>query len=273
MHPNTFEFASLIYSKRYEHGQGFFATFKTLLGPDGPGSTVTEQEQDPDVFLAEALGSLAHPARLAILRQLRTPRVLSEIHVESRGPGGAKRAISRQAVREHLDKLLAIGAAIGRDAERGGRSTQEYVVNHQKLWMLGEEFRGLARLRPALELEGETVVASTPAASYALQGPCLVLVKGLEEGRVFSLSGTPSDGPSWIIGRRREAAISLDFDPFVSHENTRVLRDGNTFFVEDLPASRNGTRLNFRPLPRGGRQPLASGNLIGAGRSILLFLE
>lgn len=43
--------------------------------------------------------------------------------------------------------------------------------------------------------------------------------------------------------------------------------------LEDLPGSRNGTTLNFLPLPRGGRSELHHGDLIGVGRSLRLFRE
>ncbi|HWH08930.1 MAG TPA: helix-turn-helix domain-containing protein, partial [Candidatus Thermoplasmatota archaeon] len=67
---------------------------------------------EKDAALATTLAALANPVRLAILRQLRTPRALGDIRVlsdEPRGPGEPDRPLSRQAVRQHLDRLLDIG--------------------------------------------------------------------------------------------------------------------------------------------------------------------
>jgi len=144
------------------------------------------------------------------------------------------------------------------------------VLNHQQIFALSEEFRLLASLRPVVSPESTTVRANALSSPRTLEGPCLVLVKGLEEGRVFDLRGEAGRG-EWLIGRRRGLAVSLDFDSFVSAENSRItLRDG-THELEDLSLSRNGTTVDFKALPKGVRRPLRNGDVIGVGRSLLVF--
>lgn len=225
-----------------------------------------------DQPLADALSGLASPTRLALLRLLRTPKALREIELLSSGSGeGAGRPLARQTIKEHLDKLAQIGVVLTREAQREYGPTTEYFLNHQTLFALSEEFRGLAKLRPAEEPQAVTVRAGTSPNHYAIRGPCLVLVKGLSEGVTFDLQPPTAGKPEWIVGRRRGVQVSLDFDPFVSSENSRIVLEQGTYKVEDLPDSRNGTQLNFRPVPKGIREPLRTGDLVGVGRSLLMF--
>ncbi|HVM45382.1 MAG TPA: FHA domain-containing protein [Candidatus Thermoplasmatota archaeon] len=225
-----------------------------------------------DDALSRSLNALAHPSRLALLRQLRTPRTLREIQLRSQGADEAGRSISRQAVREHLDRLIAIGVVLAREAQRDYGETTEYSLNHQSLYAIAEEFRGLARLRPSSEPVAATVERriGSPEPARA-EGPSLVLVKGLDEGRAFPLAAAPGSRRQWTIGRRRGLDISLDFDPFVSTENALVVWDAGRYSVQDLPDSRNGTTLNFQPLAKGEKRELRTSDVIGVGRSLLLF--
>ena len=231
-----------------------------------------EASAPQDDALSRSLNALAHPSRLALLRQLRTPKTLREIQLRAQTNDEVGRSISRQAVREHLDRLIAIGVVHAREAQRDYGETVEYSLNHQSLFAIAEEFRGLARLRPATEPVAATVERrAAPAEPARADGPCLVLVKGLDEGRSFPLPSPATGRRQWAIGRRRGLDISLDFDPFVSTENALVVWDGDRFVVQDLPDSRNGTTLNFQPLAKGETRELRLGDVIGVGRSLLLF--
>jgi hypothetical protein len=215
---------------------------------------------------SDALQALGTPARIYLLRELRTPKTVTEVSL--RLPGG--RVLARQTVKEHLDRLVDIGMVVAREAERPHGRALEYVVNHQAIYSLGEDVRALARIRPTEAPPGLTQVAPPTAGAARRSGPHLVLVKGLDEGQVFDLAADA--GPaSWVIGRRRGLAVPLDFDAFVSAENTRIAWDGKRHLVEDLPHSRNGTTLNFRPLEKGRPHPLERGDVIGVGRSALVF--
>jgi FHA domain len=161
---------------------------------------------------------------------------------------------------------------LARDARRAYGTTQEFVINHQAVYALGEELRGLARMRSGVDLPVDT--ATIPAgAPQPRHGPGLMLVKGLDEGTLFPLESPPYERREWIIGRRRGVHVALDFDPFVSAENARVVWEDGRHFVVDLPESANGTSVNFAPLPRGEPRVLRHGDVIGVGRSLLLYWE
>lgn len=232
-----------------------------------------EASAPQDDALSRSLNALAHPSRLALLRQLRTPKTLREIQLRSQAPDEAGRSISRQAVREHLDRLIAIGVVHARETQRDYGETTEYSLNHQSLFAIAEEFRGLARLRPATEPIAATVERrpGSPEPERS-DGPCLVLVKGLDEGRSFSLPAPAGGGRrQWSIGRRRGLEVSLDFDPFVSTENALVVLENGRYYVQDLPDSRNGTTLNFHALSKGEKRELRVSDVIGVGRTLLMF--
>lgn len=226
-----------------------------------------------DERLAEGLAALGNPVRLAILRELREPKILKEIEVAPHrdDAGDPQRPVTRQTVRTHLDRLADLGVVVAEEVERSFGTTVEYSLNHQALYSLGERFKRLARLRPQREPDVPTW-EQDPREGYELETPCLALVKGLDEGRVFPLDPA-GPGQRWVLGRRRGAEVVLDYDPFVSSENAVVRRRDGGFWIEDLPDSRNGTRLNFRPLPEGEPRPLSDGDAIGVGKSVLLFRD
>src|ERR1041385_4298776 len=71
-----------------------------------------------DEALAEALDVLSKPVRLAIARALKEPRCLSEIaiapSVNSRESRFRGTLLARQTVKEHLDRLVAVGIVSAR---------------------------------------------------------------------------------------------------------------------------------------------------------------
>ncbi|MEA3201873.1 MAG: Inner rane component of cytoplasmic domain [Thermoplasmata archaeon] len=225
-----------------------------------------EPVRPSDEALSLVLGALASPTRLAILRTLRTPRALREIEVASEEDG---RPITRQAIRRHLDTLLEAGLISTREAGREYGDTTEFILNHARLYGMGDDVRQLARLRPAVDPGGETA----PSADLGAQrprGPVLVLVKGADEGQAFHLD--PGAGErEWIVGRRRGVAVCLDYDAAVSSENSRIGWREGAHWIEDVVGSRNGTWLNLRRLAPGESTKLAHGDLVGAGRSALLY--
>lgn len=226
--------------------------------------------------LAEYLRALGNPNRLDLLQELRVPRAVSEIelHPGAVRPGeNPERAISHQAVRDHLAKLRAIGVLAVQRTERDGSVVDEYVLNHHKLFAIVEELRTLGELRADRPPVPEETIAGRWAAPATRDvGPRLILVRGQGEGRVFPLrpdNRAPERG--WIIGRKRGLAVSLDYDPFVSGENAEVMPDSDGYTLLDIRSSRNGTLLNFQPLARGGTAPLATGDIVSLGRTHLVF--
>lgn len=222
----------------------------------------------PDARLAEALSALAVPSRIALLRELRLPRIVSEIEVKASTAGSSTRNLARQTVRQHLDILLESGMVSMREAVRERGETTEFVVNHQRVYALAEELRSLARLRPAIE-PGAPTAALAANRSAAPRRPCLVIVKGLDEGASFPLE--PSERLSWIVGRTRAADVPLDFDPYISAENALISWKDPSHVIENLAGSRNGTSVNFSLLPDGARHTLQHGDVVGLGRTFLVY--
>lgn len=211
--------------------------------------------------------------RLELLRALQVPKTVAEIqlHPFRQDPGrNPARGLSRQAVEMHLQKVQALGLVQARKAVREGRSVLEYSLNLPRLFVFADEVRRLSLLgtSPAGLVETRPQAdAPEPAVPPPPQGPAFVLVRGPLEGTAFALRGA---GP-WTVGRERGLAVALTHDPFVSKENARVWRDGRAFLVQNVPASRNGTRLNWRLLADGEAAELAPGDAVGVGRSLLLF--
>lgn len=222
--------------------------------------------------LSRYLRVLAVPNRLELLRKLQLPHALAEIDLQpsrARSAFSPTRALSRQAVHEHLGKLQDLGLVQKRNVQRDGRHVTEFVVNHARLFILLEELRRLSVIRAAREEAGQATVAGKPAhEAFAPlpKGLALVLVSGPYEGSAFGLEG---DGP-WVVGRDDDAAVPLAYDPFVSKANTRLSRQGSALFAEDLAGSRNGTRVNWQRLSPGQRVPLGPADVLGVGRSLLV---
>lgn len=226
--------------------------------------------------LAEILGSLAHPRRLELLSILRQPLQISEIELRPwrrAADPNPERSISRSAVERHLQTLESIGVVVRRNSPRT-KGVDEYVLDHSRLFATIESVRALTRLRPTIDLDSrETMdvasgVMGRSGAPRAI-APQVVIMGGPREGEAVSL---PGEGP-WRVGRAGASEISLDYDPFVSSNHAAVMRDRAGFAIQDLPANRNGTTLNWLPVPRGGAARLNSGDVVGVGRSLLLFRE
>lgn len=226
-----------------------------------------ESPKAEDVPLAQALSALGSPTRLALMRAIRVPCTLHEISVGSL-EGVPDRPLARQTVTGHLERLMEVGVISSRQVMRSYGETSEFVVNHQALFGLSEEVRRLARLRPAVEPTVETIHGGVERPSDVAR-PCLVLVRGLDEGATFDLR--PGQAQEWVIGRRRGVAVSLDFDPSISSQNSIITWQGGHHELQNDASSRNGTSLNFRRLRDDEKTPLRHGDLIGVGRVLLLY--
>lgn len=211
--------------------------------------------------------ALGNPVRIELLRQLTTPRQLGEIKVNphrKEGGGAPKRLMSRASVQAHLEQLLDVGAIRMVNGVRDGRSVTLYRIDERQLFGLTEELRDLGRLHGSADVLDGTAPAPQETAS---KGPRLALLNGPLEGRSFSLAGT---GP-WTIGRDTSTFLRLPYDPYLSKQNTEIRKKGNHFLAVDLPSARNGTSVNWSPLPRGEMAKLHSGDVLGVGRTLALF--
>lgn len=220
--------------------------------------------------LERVLKALANVNRIQLLLALQKPSRMTEIDLKpSRsGPWGAEdRAISRQAVRAHVDALREIGVVDVLDEES---ATPRYVVNHARLYEVTESLREMATIRAVVDVQDETVARGAEGNAVDVKGPRLVLVRGVREGQAFALA-EPAPSAGWLIGRHRDADVSLDYDPFVSSAHSRVVAKDGRHFLVDLRENRNGTLLNWRPMARGGIAPLEPGDLVGVGSTVLLY--
>ena len=217
--------------------------------------------------LAQVLGALANPVRIDLLKALRVPRTVSEIKLRPRrGAGGRDRSMSRVAVQRHLAQLLAIGVVRSQPTIRNGRRANLYLVNHSQTFALTEELRRLALLRADEGIDGTQI---GPAERRPRIGQAsLTVVNGVREGWQVPLA--PRERP-WSVGRHPSCEVSLDYDPFVSLRHAQVVMHAHGCWLLDLPGSRNGTTLNWERVPKGVAQPLCTGDIVGVGRSILVF--
>lgn len=220
--------------------------------------------------LERILKALANVNRLALLADLQKPQRYTEVRLapSRAGPGSAERPIARQAVKKHLLALKGLDLVVA--APGPGTS---YVLNHARLFGALEQLRALTQVAPTAASEGmRTVDLDAAPRAPDIAGPQLVLVRGVREGRAFALTSDRA-GPegAWVLGRKRECAVSLDYDPYVSGAHAHVVRRDGRFFLVDLPGNRNGTFLNWKLLARGALAELKAGDVVGVGRSLLVF--
>lgn len=227
--------------------------------------------------LAAALKALASASRLEILEDVAFPRVVSEVKLAMpRGetPDSGERLAARQTIQAHLDTLVDAGFVSVDTVERDGRELKSYVSTSQRLFAVIEELRRLSvRYGGRSASEDATGTLAREDSFEAIEGPRLVLVHGVYEAKQFALRKDTKDDDGWLVGRRRGLSVSLDYDPFVSLENSRIRSSGSGFTIEDLAGSKNGTTLNWNLLTKGVPRPLTSGDLVGVGRTRLLFLD
>lgn len=249
------------------------AALENAIAP-GLDAAAMQRERDEETELEELAGyldALGHPRRLELLKQLRVPRTVGEIVLRpwrNEQEGNPDRAITRTAVERHLALLRAIGVVVRRDGVRDGRSVDEYVLQHARLFQIVEELRGLTTLRP-VAFDLAATVGTTPARTRAERPTCphVVVLSGPFEGQVVPLEGR---GP-WTFGRSRDCTVALDHDAYASALHCTVSTTADGFVLRDLPTNRNGTDLEGRQLPRGGEARLDDGDIVRVGRSTLLF--
>jgi DNA-binding transcriptional ArsR family regulator len=245
----------------------------TATHPDG----IERTNHVDHATLARLLRTLGHENRLKLLGLLRDPRPVSEI-VLAPGPGrlGARpsRPIARQSVLEHLKQLQDQGLVEAPPARRDRKALHEYVAVRSRLFGLVETLREVLEGPPPTHVSAQETVAApgwrktAPAAA----GPRLIVVHGADPGRTYPLSRDQRRGPrGWILGRNTTCHVALDYDPYASGENAEIVPNGSGYMLLDLRTARNGTWLNWNKLPLGEQVPLENGDVIGVGRSLLLF--
>lgn len=228
--------------------------------------------------LEAVLKSMASANRLRILQLLAQPTFLDDIRLApTRAQAGKNpgRPISRPAVLRHLRQLQAQGiVGVRRTHRKGAPEANLFVADRSLLYGLLEDLRQLANLGSDRPFEAAlTHQTSPPTASDWPVGPKLVLVRGSGEGRGFSLSSDKSPRAIWAIGRRPGSDVRLDYDPFVSMDHCTVAREEGGFVLRGSAEARNGTWLNWIKIEPSLRRVLEPGDIIGVGRSLLVFRD
>lgn len=224
--------------------------------------------------LEEYLRALAHGRRLELLHILQTPHALADIRItpgKSRAGENPDRLASRQAIQGHLETLQEIGVVVANPGAEG--RSKEFVVDRQRVFQVLEELRRVGTITGGGSFVSRDATVDTAVARERRieAGPKMLLVHGFVEGKVFPLRRTDlGDGAGWVVGRKPDAHVSLDYDPFVSLVNSEIIPDRNGYALRDLGISRNGTWVNWRRL---GAEPVAlkAGDVVGVGRSLLVF--
>jgi DNA-binding transcriptional ArsR family regulator len=222
--------------------------------------------------LARNLEALGSEPRLELLRALRRPQIVSDIRITqaSAEEGDRGRVISRQGITRHLDVLLDAGL-VSRAPSESKAHGDTYVLNHERLFAIVDEIRGLARLRPILSKPaepGETMDKAQAAELKLPPTPRLLVAYGRDDGVAHGLAGLA--GTKWRIGRAATCEICLDYDPYLSAEHCVVERAEGAFLLRDA-GSRNGTWVNWVRLRPDAPRVLAPGDLVAVGRSLLVF--
>ncbi len=237
--------------------------------------------------LSAVLSALGNRQRLDILRQLTTPRNVSEIAAfreekskEDEAGDGRQVRLTRQAILGHIDKLQEVGLVDTRVAQGEGSHTKEYFTREDHLFMILEEVRTLGNL--AMEATTEAVPDRTlvrrvepPTQEREDSLAQLILIRGIREGRTFPLHAK-SEPMQWWIGRERvvgdeKVDVPLEYDLFISRKHAVLSFEDKEFKLRDAE-SLNGTIVNWREEMRGGEEvALQHGDVIGVGRSLLLF--
>lgn len=221
---------------------------------------------DPEK-LAGLLKPLSNSKRLSLLLFLREPRYLEEV--------ASHLKVTRQAASEHVEALHSIGLVRRRASERPGKRVVEFVLATDPLYQVHEYFEQLVvQITPR---PGDPFLTQAPSPRGVAPNrlspgaPVLTTVHGIQLGRQFVLGGAPGRS-TWTIGRESNCDARLLHDTYVSGRHAEVRRGSGTveFLVVDT-FSRNGTLLNWEPVPPGEPKPLRHGDLVGVGRSLLLF--
>jgi DNA-binding transcriptional ArsR family regulator len=223
-----------------------------------------EAPADADEALAKALKAFGHGKRLSLLRFVTSPRSLEEI--------AGHLLVARQSAKEHLEQLVDLGLVEAR-AGRGGRGpVTRYVAAVPRLFDVYDRLGARIGLMTSgfdQDVRGSlptTILAPPASKQRPPEIPRLIIVHGLRIGQTIPFHG---EGP-WLMGRDPNAALCIDYDPYVSHRHAEVRRGAAGFEVVDGLSS-NGTWVDWEPVPRGGVATIENGSLLRLGRTLVLF--
>ncbi len=218
--------------------------------------------------LSDSFFALSSERRLQTLYFLTEPKSRQEIADEL--------GISRQAVTQHLDKLIKHGFVEEIEGWRDSGPVAEFRVIPNRLFALGMALVDLGNLEAT---GGEDRIGSmateplddVPDAERPIEvshpDPHLLILDGPLAGERFQLEGKRS---RWTIGRGENRDLKIDHDPYVSSQHCEVRLTPRGYAIVDA-YSANGKLVNFTRLPRGERAPLKAGDVVRVGRTGLVF--
>lgn len=221
------------------------------------------------VGLARDLSPLGSATRLRLLNYLTTPRYLEEV--------ATFLEMNRYAAKKHLDQLLETGVVSKAPAQRAEGLVIEYRIVPEKLFEVFDAMRALGTLRPLggplEDLARTKAVVGVPRDRRAeAETPRLIVVYGVDLGATVPLARGPAKEDAWSIGRDPECALQLRSDPFASGRHAEIQRVAGAFQVTDL-FSTNGTLVDWERITPGKATPLANGQVLGVGKTLLLFRD
>ncbi|HVM44372.1 MAG TPA: FHA domain-containing protein [Candidatus Thermoplasmatota archaeon] len=234
--------------------------------PRAPPQPPTPPRWDLDFEgLARDLAPLGSGTRLRLLNYLTSPRYLEEI--------AGFLEMNRNAAKKHVDQLVGSGVVSKAPAQRDEGLVVEYRIVPEKLFEVFDAMRALGTLRPLGVAPDDlartkAVVAGARDRTAENSAPRLVVVYGVDLGAAHRLES----GNAWSIGREKGCGIQLINDPFASSRHAQIERRAGGFEITDL-FSRNGTLLDWDRLPPGQAMPLANGQVVGIGKTLLLFRD
>lgn len=230
-------------------------------GGAGEDPLAAAEELEPEE-LAELFEALSNPRRIRLLHHLAEPQYLREI--------ASAFGLSRQAVHHHLDRLVETGFLERRSGSRESGPVTEYVLVPEVLALVHEGVERVSRVPGARrDRPDRTRGGSDHPASSSPPDRGLWVVHGIDAGTRLSLVG--DEGP-WVVGRDPTCDLVLEGDPFASARHAEVWPEGTGHRVGDL-ASTNGTFVNGRRLDRREDAALDHGDVVGVGRSLLLYQD
>jgi len=224
--------------------------------------------------LEDQLKALASASRLQLLQRLADPTLLEDIILQptpSQAGRSPKRPISRPAVLRHLRRLSAQGVVAMRPIRSPSSQTANaYVADRARLYALVDDLRQIAGLGGDNPFDpAPTRQADPQPAGPWPPGAKLILIRGAQEGRAYGLQRR--EGRVHKIGRAPGCAIRLDYDAFVSMHHCDLVFDGRQHGLRPMAAAKNGTRLNWKRLPPEHIALLQPGDVVGVGRSLLVY--
>lgn len=232
-----------------------------------PRSDQLEEELDE---LSLDLSALSNNQRLRLLHLLTRPRYKEEV--------GEALGMSRQSASKHIDKLAERGFVRELQGWRESGPVMEFQVVPQRLFALGMRIADMGKLEPqggpdrkvaerTVVMDDETERFDAPPRMEPDTTAQLLVINGPTAGTRFGLD---PETPRWTVGRDDDRNLALKHDPFVSGRHAEVQLDPLGHAVVDV-YSANGTFINFVRLPHGGRAPLQPGDVVGIGRTFLVY--